>query len=72
MGYETSYGYDPIRKLLIRYAGHNQGGGGEQNSEVWTYDLARDVWTLMEPNDAPPDRASSESPFSVLIGLLYD
>jgi hypothetical protein len=54
MGYETSYGYDPARKLLVRYAGHNQGGGGEQNSEVWTYDLARDRWTLKEPNDAPP------------------
>ncbi len=54
LGYETTYGYDPARKLLIRYGGHNQGGGGEQNSEVWTYDLDRDVWTLKEPNDAPP------------------
>lgn len=54
MGYETSYGYDPLRKLLIRYGGHNQGGGGEQNSEVWTYDLGKDVWTLKEPDDAPP------------------
>ncbi|MHC4400984.1 MAG: hypothetical protein ACYTG0_15010 [Planctomycetota bacterium] len=54
MGYETSYGYDPSRRLLVRYGGHNQGGGGEQNSEVWTYDLDGDVWTLKEPNDAPP------------------
>ncbi len=54
MGYETSYGYDSLRRLLIRHAGHNQGGGGEQNAEVWTYDLAGDVWTLREPNDAPP------------------
>jgi len=54
MGYETSYGYDPKTRLLIRYGGHNQGGGGEQNSEVWTYDLDADRWTLMEPNDAPP------------------
>jgi len=54
MGYETSYGYEWLRQILIRYGGHNQGGGGEQNSEVWTYDLARDVWTLKEPNDAPP------------------
>ena len=54
MGYETTYGYDPRLKLLVRYGGHNQGGGGEQNSEVWTYDLARDLWTLKEPNDAPP------------------
>ena len=54
MGYETTYGYDPRLKLLIRYGGHNQGGGGEQNSEVWTYDLAADLWTLKEPNDAPP------------------
>ncbi|MFW6163919.1 MAG: hypothetical protein ACODAJ_14210 [Planctomycetota bacterium] len=54
MGYETSYGYDWLRRRLIRYGGHNQGGGGEQNSEVWIYDLANDVWDLMEPNDAPP------------------
>lgn len=54
LGYETSYGYDPVRKLLIRYGGHNQGGGGEQNSEVWTYDLEQDRWRLMQPNDAPP------------------
>lgn len=54
LGYETTYGYDPARRLLLRYGGHNQGGGGEQNSEVWTYDLDRDLWTLKEPNDAPP------------------
>lgn len=54
LGYETTYGYDPARRLLIRYGGHNQGGGGEQNSEVWTYDLDRDRWTLQQPNDAPP------------------
>lgn len=54
MGYETSYGHDPVARLLIRCGGHNQGGGGEQNSEVWTYDLDRDIWTLKEPNDAPP------------------
>lgn len=54
LGYETTYGYDPVRRLLIRYGGHNQGGGGEQNSEVWTYDLDRDVWALKQPNDAPP------------------
>jgi hypothetical protein len=28
MGYECAYGYDPISKLLVRYGGHNQGGGG--------------------------------------------
>jgi hypothetical protein len=54
MGYETSYGYDPASRLLVRYGGHNQGGGGEQNSEVWTYDLDHDDWELRQPNDAPP------------------
>ncbi len=54
MGYECAYGYDPVSRLLVRYGGHNQGGGGEQNSEVWTYDLDRDLWDLIEPNDAPP------------------
>jgi hypothetical protein len=54
MGYECAYGYDPVSRLLVRYGGHNQGGGGEQNSELWTYDLDRDLWDLIEPNDAPP------------------
>ncbi|HEX8915169.1 MAG TPA: fibronectin type III domain-containing protein [Humisphaera sp.] len=54
LGYEGSYGYDPLTKLLIHYGGHNQGGGGEQNSEVWTYDLAADLWKHHEPNDCPP------------------
>lgn len=54
MGYETSYGYDPASRLLIRWGGHNQGGGGEQNAEIWTWDLDKDLWTLHLPNDAPP------------------
>jgi hypothetical protein len=54
MGYECSYAYDPRARLLLRYGGHNQGGGGEQNSELWTYDLDCDAWDLREPDDAPP------------------
>ncbi len=54
LGYECAYAYDPGSKLLVRYGGHNQGGGGEQNSEVWTYDLASDAWRLRGVNDAPP------------------
>lgn len=54
LGYEGSFGYDPAHKLLIRWAGHNQGGGGEQNAETWTFDLATARWTLKEPNLVPP------------------
>jgi hypothetical protein len=54
LGYESSWGYDPLAKLLIRWGGHNQGGGGEQNAETWTLDLVTGRWTLREPNDAPP------------------
>jgi len=54
MGYETSMAYDPASRLIIRWGGHNQGGGGEQNAETWAYDLDADSWTLKEPNDAPP------------------
>src|SRR5436305_646558 len=38
MGYEASLGYDPKAKFVIRWGGHNQGGGGEQNAETWVYD----------------------------------
>jgi hypothetical protein len=54
MGYEASWGYDPRAKVLIRWAGHNQGGGGEQNAETWTFDPVTAKWTLKETNDSPP------------------
>src|SRR5207302_8928083 len=54
MGYETSLGYDPVARRLIRWGGHNQGGGGEQNAETWTFDLTTCRWTLQEPNTSPP------------------
>lgn len=54
LGYETSLGYDPVAKKLIRWGGHNQGGGGEQNAETWVYDLATGAWQHKEPNLAPP------------------
>jgi hypothetical protein len=38
----------------VRYGGHNQGGGGEQGAEVWTFDLASAKWALQEPNTSPP------------------
>ncbi|HEY7427864.1 MAG TPA: fibronectin type III domain-containing protein [Gemmataceae bacterium] len=54
LGYESSLGYDPRAHVLIRWGGHNQGGGGEQNAETWTFDPRTARWTLKEPNDAPP------------------
>lgn len=54
LGYETSLGYDPVAKKLIRWAGHNQGGGGEQNAETWVYDVPTGVWQHKEPNLSPP------------------
>jgi hypothetical protein len=54
MGYETSLGYDPIRKRVIRWGGHNQGGGGEQNAETWVLDPLTMKWELKEPNRSPP------------------
>ncbi len=37
-----------------RWKGHNQGGGGEQHAEVWTFDPLTAAWTLKEPNTSPP------------------
>lgn len=54
LGYEGSFGYDPVARRVIRWAGHNQGGGGEQNAETWTYDPATAKWELKEPNISPP------------------
>lgn len=54
LGYEGACVWDRQHQLLVRYGGHNQGGGGEQGAEVWTLDLATAKWTLKEPNTSPP------------------
>ena len=54
MGYEGACVWDSRHKLLVRYGGHNQGGGGEQGAEVWTFDPFTAKWTLKEPNTSPP------------------
>jgi hypothetical protein len=54
LGYEGDCVWDPTHKVILRYGGHNQGGGGEQGSEVWTCDPFTGTWTLKEPNTSPP------------------
>ncbi|MFN4260023.1 MAG: hypothetical protein ACK4RK_12075 [Gemmataceae bacterium] len=54
LGYEGALGYDPVAQRLIRWGGHNQGGGGEQNAETWIFDLHTGRWELQEPNRSPP------------------
>src|SRR5437763_12789992 len=54
LGYEASLAYDPLARRVIRWGGHNQGGGGEQNAETWTFDPATARWELKEPNTSPP------------------
>ena len=53
MGYESSYGWDAANGAVIRWGGHNQ-GGGEQNAETWHYDPIANTWDLIEPNTSPP------------------
>src|SRR5262245_42894399 len=54
LGYEASFGYDPLRKKIIRWAGHTQSGGHEQMNETWTYDPLTAEFKLLETNTAPP------------------
>jgi len=54
LGYEASFGYDPVRKKIIRWAGHTQSGGHEQQNETWTYDPLTGEFKLLETNTAPP------------------
>ena len=69
LGYEGSFGYDPKAKLVIRWAGHNQGGGGEQNAETWTFDPVTAKWTLKEPNTSPPGACcNAQNVFAPNIG----
>ena len=54
LGYEGACVWDSVRQRVIRYGGHNQGGGGEQNSEMWSFDPRTAKWQLHEPNLQPP------------------
>lgn len=54
LGYEGDCVWYASHRVLLRYGGHNQGGGGEQHAEVWTFDPATAKWTLKEPNTSPP------------------
>jgi hypothetical protein len=54
LGYEGACVWDSRHRLLVRYGGHNQGGGGEQGSEVWTFDPLTARWALKLPNTSPP------------------
>jgi hypothetical protein len=54
LGYEGACVWDSRHRLLVRYGGHNQGGGGEQGAEVWTFDPLTADWNLKEPNTSPP------------------
>jgi hypothetical protein len=54
LGYEGACVWDSRHRLVVRYGGHNQGGGGEQGAEVWTFDPLNSKWTLKEPDTSPP------------------
>jgi hypothetical protein len=54
LGYEGACVWDSKHRVVIRYGGHNQGGGGEQGSEIWTFDPLTAQWALKEPNLSPP------------------
>lgn len=54
LGYECSLVWDGKHRRVIRFAGHNQGGGGEQNAETWAFDPLAAKWELKEPNTSPP------------------
>jgi fibronectin type 3 domain-containing protein len=54
LGYEGACAWDNAHKVFIRYGGHNQGGGGAQYSEIWTFDPITAIWTLKEPDTSPP------------------
>ncbi len=54
LGYEGACVWDNSHRVFVRYGGHNQGGGGAQYSEVWTFDPLTAKWTLKEPDTSPP------------------
>ena len=54
LGYEGACAWDSKHQRLLRYGGHNQGGGGEQNSEMWAFEPSSARWQFFQPNLRPP------------------
>jgi len=54
LGYESSWDYDPALKKMIRWGGHDPGGGGPQLTETWTYDVLSAKWEYLQTNNNPP------------------
>jgi fibronectin type 3 domain-containing protein len=54
LGYEGACAWDNAHRVFVRYGGHNQGGGGAQYSEIWTFEPLTAKWTLKEPDTSPP------------------
>lgn len=50
LGYEAALADDLLAHRVIRYGGHNW-GGGEQNPETWIFDLASAKWEFKEASD---------------------
>jgi len=71
MGYEGACVWDSRHRLLVRYGGHNQGGGGEQGAEVWTWNPSTAAWTLKEPNISPPGVCCNAQNIYDAIGGRY-
>jgi hypothetical protein len=71
MGYEASLAYDPFLRKVIRFGGHNQGGGGEQNGETWVYDPLTAKWEIKEPNTSPPGACCNQQNVFDLVGRRF-
>lgn len=71
LAYEAALAYDPFTKRVIRWAGHNQGGGGEQNAETWAYDPLTSRWELREPNTSPPGACCNQQHVFDPVGRRY-
>jgi hypothetical protein len=54
LGYEGDCVWIPELGKVLRYGGHNQGGGGEQGSEVWLCDPFTGRWEFRTPAISPP------------------
>lgn len=71
LGYEAALAYDSRAGRVIRWGGHNQGGGGEQNAETWIIDPQTTKWELKEPNTSPPGVCCAQQNVFDPIGGRY-
>lgn len=68
--YVHSMAYDSINDKVILFGGRTYSGGWRLFGETWSYDVASNLWTRMDPEHSPSPRYSHSMAFDPVNGRV--